>query len=101
MASNDLFSNFDKYAVIMSLLSSICLLVLKPCGLAMPSKVIGFNYSHENEKKMWQQFFFFCPPEGQIQRHYDGKNFRQKFVISGSLSTMQQCIINNIRKNKH
>ena len=52
-------------------------------------------------RKKCDSNFFFGRPKGQIQRHYDGKNFRQKFVISGSLSTMQQCIINNIRKNKH
>ena len=31
---------------------------------------------------------------------YDGKIFFQKFVISDSVSTMQQYIINNINKNK-
>ena len=52
-------------------------------------------------KKMRRQFYFvFCYREGQMWRHYDGKNFRQKF-ISGSVSTMQQCIINNISKKKH
>ena len=38
---------------------------------------------------------------GQIRRHYDGKNFRQKFVISVSVSTMQRRIMNKISKNKH
>ena len=53
-------------------------------------------------KKMRRRFYFdSCRHKGQIRRHYDGKNFRQKFVISGSVSVMQRCIINNINKNKH
>ena len=52
-------------------------------------------------KKMRRQFYFdFYRHKGQIQWHYDGKNFRQKFVISG-VSTMQQYIINNYSKSKH
>ena len=47
------------------------------------------------------QFYFdFCRLKGQIW-HYTAKNFCQKFVISGSVSTMQQCIVNNISENKH
>ena len=46
---------------------------------------------------MQQQFYFdFQRRKGQMWCHYDGKKFRQKFVISGSASTMQQCIINTI-----
>ena len=53
-------------------------------------------------KKMRRQFYFdFCCRNGQIRRHYDGKNFRQIFVISAGVSTIQRCIINNISKNKH
>ena len=38
------------------------------------------------KKMRWQFYFDFCPRKGQIQiRHHDCKNFRQKFVISGSL----------------
>ena len=37
-------------------------------------------------KKLWQKFYFdFCCRKDQIQRHYDGKNIDQKFVISGSV----------------
>ena len=39
-------------------------------------------------KKMQRQIYF-DRRKGQIRRHYDGKNFRQTFVISGSVSTMQ------------
>ena len=53
------------------------------------------------DKMRRQLYFDFCRRKGQIRRHYDGKNFRQKFVISGSVSMMQRCIINNISKNKH
>ena len=54
------------------------------------------------KKKMQRQFCFdFCRRESQIRRHYYGKYFSQKFDISGSASTMQRCIINNISKNKH
>ena len=51
-------------------------------------------------KKLLQQFYLdFCHRKGQKRHHYDGKNFCQKFVISGSISTMQRCIINNTTKN--
>ena len=51
---------------------------------------------------MQRRFYFdSCRRKSQIRRYYNGKNFRQKFVISGSVSMMQQCIINNISKNKH
>ena len=54
------------------------------------------------KKRMQQKFNFdFCCHKGQISQQCDGKNFCQKFVISGSVSTMQQCIKNNISKNKH
>ena len=53
-------------------------------------------------EKMRRQFYFdFYCRKSQIWRHYDGKNFGQNFVISGGVSTIQQCIINNISKNKH
>ena len=49
-------------------------------------------------EKMRLQFYFdSCHCKGQ---DYDGKNFHQKFVISGSVSMMQRCIINN-SKNKN
>ena len=41
----------------------------------------------------------FCRKD-QIWWHYNHKNAHQKFV-SGSVSMMQQCITNNISKNKH
>ena len=41
-------------------------------------------------KKMRRQFYFdFCRRKGQIQRHYDGKIFSRKYVISGSASMIQ------------
>ena len=56
----------------------------------------------EIREKMRQQFYFdFCHRKGQTRLHYDGKNFRQKFITSGSIFTMQRCIINNISKNNH
>ena len=60
------------------------------------------NTTMEIRKKMWRRFYFnSCRHKGQIQQHYDGKNFHQKFGIFGSVSMMQRCIINNISKNKH
>ena len=54
------------------------------------------------KKKMrWKFYFAFRCREDQIQRHYDGRNFGEKCVVFGSLSTMQRCIINNISNNKH
>ena len=52
---------------------------------------------------MRRRFYFdSCHRKGQIRRHYDGKNFRQKFVISGSLSMMQQFIITLVKTSiKH
>ena len=54
----------------------------------------------EIRKKMWRQFYFdFCRSKGQIRRHYGCKNLSkmskicQKWVISGSASTMHWCII--------
>ena len=51
---------------------------------------------------MRQQFCFdFCCCKSQIQRHYDDKNFRQKFaILIVSVSTMQCYIINNISKKQ-
>ena len=52
-------------------------------------------------EKMRRQFYIdICRCKGQIRRHCNGKDFRQK-IISGSVSTMQQCIIKNINKNNH
>ena len=51
---------------------------------------------------MRRQFYFdFCRQNGQIQRHYGGKTFRQIFATSGSASMMQRYITNTISKNKH
>ena len=57
----------------------------------------------EIRNKIRRQFHFdFCRRKGQTWRqNYNGKNFHQIFVILGSVSTMQQCIRNNISKNKH
>ena len=53
------------------------------------------------KKMCWQFHFDFCRRKGQIWQLYDCKNFRQKFVIFDSVSTMQRYMINNISKNKH
>ena len=52
-------------------------------------------------KKFDGNIILTCRRKGQIWRHCDGKNFRLQFVISGSVPTMQRCIINNFSKKKY
>ena len=51
-------------------------------------------------KKMRRQFYFDLWQRSDTTA-LRRQSFRQKFVISSSVSTMQRCIINKISKDKH
>ena len=81
----------------------------KICEPSQTSYILVIYYNQNRTHQSWElgrkcdsNFFDFCHHKGQIRQHYNRKNVCQKFVISGSVSMMQQCIINNIYiKNNH
>ena len=59
-------------------------------------------YSHGNLEKHDSNFILtFAASKVRYDRIMKAKVFPQKFVVSGSVSMTQQCIINNISKHKH